>query len=115
MAAMLSTPVCGVAIRKEVEAALDAPLRRIAMAVGNTPQEQSGNGIPISADLTTALNPVPDRWRAKVFCGMNACITPAIRKPNKMYGDISLSINSNESRISISIVLSYNCKIRVTS
>ena len=46
VATMESTPVCGVAMRKETVAPLDAPSRRKDMAVGITPHEQSGNGIP---------------------------------------------------------------------
>jgi len=92
VAAILSTPVCGVATRNEVEAARDAPLRRMATAVGSTPHEHSGRGMPISADFTTAFQPVPERWRANTRLGMKACITPANRKPSRMYGDISLSI-----------------------
>ncbi len=61
VAAMLSTPVCGVAMRNDVEAALEAPFRLMAIAVGNTPHEHNGNGTPIRADLTTAFQPVPDR------------------------------------------------------
>ena len=101
VAAMLSTPVCGVAIRNEVEDALDAPLRRIAMAVGSTPHEHKGRGTPIKADFTTGRQPVPARWRARVFCGIKACISPAMRNPNRMYGDISLSIKSRELSNSI--------------
>ena len=58
---MLSTPVCGVAMRNDDEAARDAPLRRNATAVGNTPQEHKGNGMPNNAALTTAPAPVPDK------------------------------------------------------
>ena len=43
---MLSTPVWGVAMRNDVEAAREAPLRRSATAVGNTPHEHSGKGMP---------------------------------------------------------------------
>ena len=96
-----ATPVCGVAIRNEVEDALDAPLRRIAMAVGSTPHEHKGRGTPINADLTTGRHPVPARCRARVFCGIKACISPAMRNPNRMYGDISLSIKSRELSNSI--------------
>ena len=96
VATMLSTPVCGVDIRNDVDAARDAPLRRMAIAVGSTPHEHNGSGMPINADLATDLHPVPDKCRANVFCGINACIKPAIRKPNNIYGDISLSMNNNE-------------------
>lgn len=69
--------------------------------VGNTPHDHSGRGIPINAAFIVERNPVPDRCCEKVLWGMNACINPAIKKPSKMYGDISLSINSSEFRSSI--------------
>ena len=50
-----STPVCGVAIRKETAAPLLAPSRRNDIAVGRTPHEQSGRGMPKSAASTTLL------------------------------------------------------------
>ena len=53
VARMESTPVCGVAIRKETVAPFDAPSRRNDMAVGMTPHEQRGNGTPKSAALKT--------------------------------------------------------------
>lgn len=56
---MLSTPVCGVAIRNEVDAARDAPLLRSDTAVGSTPQEHSGNGMPNSAAFITDLASLP--------------------------------------------------------
>ena len=37
----------------------------------------------------------------QTLAGTNACITPASRNPNKMYGDISLSINKRELNKSI--------------
>ena len=43
---MESTPVCGVAIKKETTAPLEAPSLYKAMAVGITPQEHSGKGMP---------------------------------------------------------------------
>ena len=58
---MLSTPVWGVAMRNDVEAAREAPLRRKATAVGNTPHEHSGNGMPKAAAVATDRSPVPAR------------------------------------------------------
>ena len=37
----------------------------------------------------------PAKWRANVFCSTNACISPAMKNPSKMYGDILLSMNNN--------------------
>ena len=67
VAAMLSRPVCGVATKKEVDAARDAPLRRMEMAAGSTPQEHKGKGMPTAADFTTERQSVPAKWRANVF------------------------------------------------
>ena len=39
--------------RKDIDAALEAPFRRMAIAVGNTPHEHKGKGTPIAATLIT--------------------------------------------------------------
>lgn len=96
VADMESTPVCGVAIRKDVDAALEAPPRCIAMAVGRTPQEQRGNGMPNRAALTTGRMPLPDKWRDIVAVDMKACIRPAMRNPSRIYGAIWQSMISME-------------------
>ena len=59
VAAMLSTPVWGVAMRNEVLAAHEAPLRLRATAVGSTPQEHNGSGMPKAAAVATERSPVP--------------------------------------------------------
>ena len=46
MAIIESIPVCGVDIRNAVVAPFEAPSLRNDIAVGITPQEQSGRGIP---------------------------------------------------------------------
>ena len=71
MAAILSTPVCGVAMRNDVEAAFDAPFFRNATVVGITPHEHNGKGIPIKAAFIEALNPLPDRCLEYTLCGTN--------------------------------------------
>ena len=53
VAMMESTPVCGVAIRNDVAAPFDAPSLRSDMAVGSTPHEHNGRGMPSRAALTT--------------------------------------------------------------
>ena len=53
VARMESMPVCGVAIRKEATAPFDAFSFRRPMAVGITPQEQSGSGMPNKAAYST--------------------------------------------------------------
>ena len=53
--AMESTPDSGVEIRKAVVAPLLAPCLLSDAAAGSTPHDQSGNGTPSSAALTTEL------------------------------------------------------------
>ena len=53
VAIMESTPVWGVAIRKDATAPFDAPSLRSDIAVGMTPQEHSGRGMPKRAAFTT--------------------------------------------------------------
>ena len=48
-----STPVCGVLIRNAATDPFDAPSLRSDMAVGITPHEHSGSGMPMSAALIT--------------------------------------------------------------
>ena len=48
-----STPVSGVAIKKDVVAPLLAPLFFSAAAVGNTEQEHKGMGMPTSDAVAT--------------------------------------------------------------
>ena len=50
---MLSTPDSGVEMRKEVTAPLLAPCFFREIAVGRTPQEQRGRGMPTRAALIT--------------------------------------------------------------
>ena len=50
---MLSIPVCGVAIRNDTTAPREAPSLRKDMAVGMTPQEHNGKGMPNRAAFTT--------------------------------------------------------------
>jgi hypothetical protein len=81
VAIMESTPVCGVAIRKEVTAPLEAPSLRMDIAVGITPQEHKGKGIPMSAALMTLEKDLRERYLWKYFPGIKVCMIPAIRKP----------------------------------
>ena len=50
---MLSTPVWGVELKKDIVAPRLAPIFRIEEATGITEQEQRGSGIPKSAALKT--------------------------------------------------------------
>src|SRR5918996_3380470 len=79
---MESTPVSGVETKKETVAPLVAPWRLSPSAVGSTPQEQSGNGAPITAPQSTDLTlPVPKK-RSMVRAGTTTASTPASAKPN---------------------------------
>ena len=53
VASIESIPVCGVAIRNEATAPLEARSFLSPIAVGITPQEQSGSGIPTKAAYST--------------------------------------------------------------
>ena len=81
VAMMESTPVCGVAIRKEVTAPLEAPSLRMDIAVGITPQEHKGKGMPMSAALMTLEKDLRERYLWKYLPGMKVCMMPAMRKP----------------------------------
>ena len=68
VAAMLSTPVCGVEGRNASDAALLAPCLRNDVVTGITLHEHSGSGTPNSDALNTGHNPRPPRCRSTV-CG----------------------------------------------
>ena len=82
--AIASMLVSGVAIINEVDADNEAPRRLNARAVGNTPHEQSGNGIPIIAPRIAP--PMPDFPKAQtiqdggtIICNIPASISPNIK------------------------------------
>jgi hypothetical protein len=58
---MESIPVCGVAIKKETVAPLDAPSFLKDMAVGITPQEHRGSGMPNRVAFRTLRNEFPPK------------------------------------------------------
>ena len=68
---MLSTPVCGVEVRKDTVAPLLAPSFRNDMAVGITPQEQSGKGMPKAAAFSTEPKLRFERWFEYILRGRN--------------------------------------------
>ena len=59
---MESTPVCGVAMRKDTTAPLEAPSFLSDMAVGITPHEHKGRGMPSRAALSTLRNDLRERY-----------------------------------------------------
>jgi hypothetical protein len=83
VANMESTPVCGVAIRNDTVAPFDAPSLRIDAAVGITPHEHRGSGMPNMAAHITERKLLPDSLSAYILRGTNSCRIPAIRKPNR--------------------------------
>ena len=62
VATIESTPVCGVAIRNDTTAPFEAPSFRSDIAVGMTPHEQSGSGMPSSAALITERMEFLDKY-----------------------------------------------------
>ncbi len=83
---MLSTPVCGVDIKKEVVADLLAPFWYNDIATGITPHEHRGSGIPINEALIILMNLLPDKFLCMNASLTNACKNPAIIKPNNRKG-----------------------------
>ena len=51
-----SMPVCGVQTRNDATAPFDAPSLRMPMAVGITPHEHSGSGMPMIVARSTEPN-----------------------------------------------------------
>ncbi len=73
---MLSSPVCGVDVKKLTVAPFEAPFLPKYNAIGTTPHEHSGNGTPITDAFTTATNELPPTcFNIKDFC-TNACKIP---------------------------------------
>ncbi len=54
----------------------------LPMAVGTTPHEHSGSGMPKSAAFTTEPKVLGARWVRYSDAGTKACITPAIANPS---------------------------------
>lgn len=79
---MESIPVCGVEIKNDVVLPLDAPFLCMAIPVGITPQEQSGNGTPKREALKVDFNDCPPKYLLTNDCGTKACKIPAKKKPN---------------------------------
>ena len=79
---MESIPVCGVAIRNDIVAPFDAPSFLNDMAVGITPHEHKGNGIPKMAAFSTERKLLPLKYLLYIVLGTNACIMPAKVKPS---------------------------------
>jgi hypothetical protein len=103
---MESIPVCGVAIRNETVAALDAPSFLNDIAVGITPHEHNGNGIPNNVAFRTVRNEFPLKNFRYNRPGINTCIIPANKNPISRYGAILL-ISLNISAISLPLYI-YN-------
>lgn len=78
---MESIPVCGVAIRKDVVALCEAPSFLRDMAVGITPHEQSGRGIPIAVALNTERKSSLASRLEYSFLGTSTCSKPAMKNP----------------------------------
>jgi hypothetical protein len=95
---ILSTPVCGVDIRNEIEAPFEAPFLKIETPVGITPQEHKGKGIPIRAALSTDLILELPSKRFILPSGKNTCKMPAIRNPSKSQGAMSNTKAANFSK-----------------
>ena len=78
---MLSTPVCGVEVRKEAAAPLLAPLSRRLAVTGMTPQEQSGMGTPTREATMMDLRPGLPSLDSIQPSRIQRCKAPATRNP----------------------------------
>src|SRR3990167_2096980 len=81
-----STPVSGVDIKNESVAPFEAPLLRNDIAVGKTPHEHNGNGMPKRAARNTDLNPGLPRCFTTFSLSKKICMNPAIKVPKSIYG-----------------------------
>ena len=84
MAGLGSASDWDMAIKKKVDAALEAPWGLRDTAVGSTPHEHSGSGMPNNAAFTTGFMPEPERWRLIVDGFTNTWRNPAMRNPNNI-------------------------------
>jgi hypothetical protein len=83
-----------VVIKNDTVAPFDAPSLRSDIAVGITPQEQRGRGIPNSVAQNIEAKLSFAKYLLYNVLGTNACIIPAKKKPNNKKGDMAL-ISSN--------------------
>lgn len=86
---ILSMPVWGVAIKKAAVELLFAPSFFKAEAIGITPQEQIGNGIPNKTAFYIGGKPLPPKFFFIVSGEIKQAITPEIKYPNKSHGAIA--------------------------
>jgi hypothetical protein len=93
-----STPVCGVEIKNELVAPLDAPFLKNEIPVGITPHEQSGIGIPSNEAFTDDLKSDFPRYLSMCFCGKYTFNKPANINPSKSHGAISSRRNQSSSK-----------------
>jgi hypothetical protein len=84
VAMMLSMPVWGVEIRKDIVAPFDAFPLRNDIATGSTPQEHNGSGIPKIAAFTTDMTECPPRCLRIKFLSMKTWRMPAKKSPSIM-------------------------------
>ena len=77
-----STPVCGVEATNAAVEDLLAPLSRNDAAIGITPQEHTGRGIPKITDLKTANLLFSDKCFFIVFFDIKIDVIPAKKNPN---------------------------------
>jgi hypothetical protein len=78
-------PDSGVEIKKDSTAPLDAPFFLNDMAVGITPHEHRGRGIPNKAAKSTDRKPGLPSCFAIRSLSINAWINPATKIPKRMY------------------------------
>tara|TARA_Y100000590_G_scaffold442626_1_gene570958 strand:- start:284 stop:562 length:279 start_codon:yes stop_codon:yes gene_type:complete len=90
---MLSTPVCGVEIKKDEVAPFEAPWLLKYADTGITPQEQSGIGTPNKDAKKTDLNDFFPKYFVIESTDKKTDKTPQIKNPNIKNGAISFIID----------------------
>src|SRR4051794_8282556 len=103
-----STPVCGVLIKKAIEAPLVAPCRLRLRPTGITEHEHKGSGTPMAAAFSTLQR--PERCRRMKSGGISACKPPAMAVPKSSQGANSNSVCHIDSIMPLSYAAAANGK-----
>lgn len=79
------------------------------MATGITPHEQSGSGIPNNDAFTMGNNPLPPKFLSTDAGDITTERIPAIKNPNKRYGDISfVRFHNSIRKFSVKLIIHNN-------
>jgi hypothetical protein len=90
--------------RNDIVEPLLAPCLCSDIETGMTPHEHRGNGIPKTDAFSKGKNPLPPRCLSTSCCETSTDNSPATKKPNNKYGDISAIVC--QKSVSISLIKS---------